>query len=139
VVIAIIGLLSSVIVTALSSARLSARDARRVTDIQQIKSGMDLFFTSGNGYPPKAEFDAAIATQDVLTCGSVPIIRPVQDPFYPQPGWLYNYTNVGSVTSGCGGTNNLNTDYQITFVLESTGTTYTMDSGGQFSPSIPEI
>ena len=90
VVIAIIGLLSSIVMTSLSTTRRSARDARRLADITQIKSGMDLFFTNGNGYPTKASFDDAIATQSILSCGSTPIVRPVQDPFYPQAGYLYN-------------------------------------------------
>ena len=139
VVIAIIGLLASVVFTSLSSTRASARDARRLTDIKQFKSGLDLFFIHGSGYPTQVDFDAAIATVTILTCGAVDIFRPVQDPLYPQTGYDYDYTNTGTTISGCGGTDNLNTDYQIVFVLEKTGVTYTMDSDGQFSPSIPQI
>ncbi|OGE80374.1 MAG: hypothetical protein A2826_02870 [Candidatus Doudnabacteria bacterium RIFCSPHIGHO2_01_FULL_43_23] len=140
VVIAIIGLLASVVVTSLSSTRAKARDTKRISDLKQMKLGLDLFLNHGNGYPTKVSFDAAIAAKTVLTCGTVPTVLPVQDPLYPQSGYLYNYTDTGAVTSGCGGANNLNTDYQITFTLEKTGaTTYTMNSNGQFSPALPSI
>jgi len=139
VVVAIVGLLASVVFTSLASTRASARDARRLTDIKQFKSGLDLFFTHGSGYPTQVDFDAAIAAGATLTCDTIDIFRPVQDPLYPQAGYDYDYTNTGATISGCGGTDNLNTGYQIVFVLEGTGITYTMDSDGQFSPSLPEI
>jgi len=41
VVVAIIGLLASVIVVATGNARLKARDAKRLSDIQQVKSGLN--------------------------------------------------------------------------------------------------
>lgn len=51
VVIAIIGLLSTLAVVAMSNARLKARDAKRVSDIKQMQSALDLYATDKNGYP----------------------------------------------------------------------------------------
>jgi len=51
VVIAIIGLLSSVIVIGLSGARSKARDARRVSDIRGIQNSLELAYSSIDGYP----------------------------------------------------------------------------------------
>lgn len=51
VVIAIIGLLSTLAVVAMSNARQKARDAKRVSDIKQIQSALDLYATDKNGYP----------------------------------------------------------------------------------------
>ena len=44
VVIAIIGLLSTLAVVALNSARAKARDAKRVADIKQVQTALELFF-----------------------------------------------------------------------------------------------
>ena len=44
VVISIIGLLSTISVVSLNGARIKSRDAKRVSDIKQIKTGLDLYF-----------------------------------------------------------------------------------------------
>jgi len=54
VVIAIIGLLSTLAVVALNSARQKSRDAKRVADIKQIQTALELFFNDQNGYPVAA-------------------------------------------------------------------------------------
>ena len=51
VVIAIIGILSSVVLASLNSARVKARDARRVSDVQQIKLALELYNDSKGYYP----------------------------------------------------------------------------------------
>ena len=54
VVIAIIGLLASVVLLALNGARAKARDAKRIADIRQMASAMELYFNDVNGYPTQA-------------------------------------------------------------------------------------
>lgn len=54
VVIAIIGLLASVVLLALNSARAKARDAKRLADIRQVASAMELYFNDVNSYPTHA-------------------------------------------------------------------------------------
>lgn len=51
VVIAIIGLLASVVLLALNSARQKSRDAKRIADVRQIASALELYFNDFNGYP----------------------------------------------------------------------------------------
>ena len=51
VVIAIIGLLSTLAVVALGSARTKARDAKRLADLKQIQSALELYYTDKNAYP----------------------------------------------------------------------------------------
>ncbi|MCX6731493.1 MAG: prepilin-type N-terminal cleavage/methylation domain-containing protein [Candidatus Parcubacteria bacterium] len=53
VVIAIIGILSSVVLASLNSARMKARDARRIADLKQIQLALELFYDS-NGYYPQS-------------------------------------------------------------------------------------
>lgn len=51
VVIAIIGLLSSVIMFGLNTARVKARDSRRLADLKQLESALELYYTDNNTYP----------------------------------------------------------------------------------------
>jgi prepilin-type N-terminal cleavage/methylation domain-containing protein len=51
VVIAIIGLLSTLSVVALNSARAKARDARRLSDIKQLRTALDMYYDSAGTYP----------------------------------------------------------------------------------------
>jgi prepilin-type N-terminal cleavage/methylation domain-containing protein len=51
VVIAIIGLLSTLAVVALNSARQRSRDAKRVADIRQIQTALELGFSEVQSYP----------------------------------------------------------------------------------------
>jgi general secretion pathway protein G len=51
VVIAIIALLSTLAVVALNNARLKSRDARRVTDIKQVQTALELFYAENTAYP----------------------------------------------------------------------------------------
>ncbi len=52
VVIAIIALLSSIVLAALNTARLKARDARRISDIHQIATAIKLYENDNNGQCP---------------------------------------------------------------------------------------
>ncbi len=54
VVIAIIGLLSTLAVVALNNARAKSRDAKRVSDIKQLQTSLELFFADNNAYPVEA-------------------------------------------------------------------------------------
>jgi general secretion pathway protein G len=51
VVIAIIGLLSTLAVVALGSARVKARDSKRVSDLKQVQTALELYYTDNNAYP----------------------------------------------------------------------------------------
>jgi prepilin-type N-terminal cleavage/methylation domain-containing protein len=51
VVIAIIGILSSVVLTSLGTARMRARDARRISDLNQISLALEIYQDAYNKYP----------------------------------------------------------------------------------------
>ncbi len=52
VVIAIIGLLSSVVLASLNSARQKSRDSRRIADMLQIRTALELYYDTNRAYPP---------------------------------------------------------------------------------------
>jgi type II secretion system protein G len=120
VVIAIIGLLSTLAVVALSSARAKARDAKRVSDIKQITSALELYFNDKNSYPvtgtgvtltlgsasDKVLCDTAAGFQADTTGCTTTYMGQV--PANPDPnGSIYLYTGSAS-------------DYSIGFTLEGT-------------------
>jgi general secretion pathway protein G len=117
VVIAIIALLSTLAVVALGSARQKSRDAKRLSDVKQIQTALELYFTYQNGYPTAATavtlgdathkclgangFHASTA-EDACTA---PIYMGLV-PANPTPnGTAYSYTGSAST-------------YAITFTLE---------------------
>jgi type II secretion system protein G len=51
VVIAVIGLLTTIAVVALGTARARGRDARRVADLKQVRSALEMYYLDNNAYP----------------------------------------------------------------------------------------
>lgn len=54
VVIAVIGLLSTIVMVSLNTARMKARDARRLSDLKQIANALEMFYDATGSYPPDA-------------------------------------------------------------------------------------
>lgn len=62
VVIAIIGMLSSVVLSSLNGARKKARDARRLSDLKQLQTALELYYSDNVAYPEStAQANAATA------------------------------------------------------------------------------
>ena len=60
VVIAIIGLLSTLSIVALNQARARARDARRLADVKQIQTALEMYYNDKGGYPAAVTPGASI-------------------------------------------------------------------------------
>ena len=67
VVIAIIALLSTLSVVALNSARVKARDARRVSDIKQIRTALEMYFDAKLEYPAGSSVELGSSTARCLS------------------------------------------------------------------------
>lgn len=61
VVIAIIGLLSTISLIALNTARARARDARRLADIKQIQTALALYYDDAEAYPSSLSSGSSIS------------------------------------------------------------------------------
>ena len=51
VVIAIIGMLSSIVLASMNSARKKARDAKRLSDMHQLQNALELYYSDNSAYP----------------------------------------------------------------------------------------
>lgn len=54
VVVAIIGVISGVVFTALSQARLKGRDSKRKGDLVQLQKALEIYYNTNSGYPSTA-------------------------------------------------------------------------------------
>lgn len=52
VVVAIIGILATVVLASLGSARERANDAKRFSEINQVRNALELYYLDNNAYPP---------------------------------------------------------------------------------------
>ena len=137
VVISIIGLLSTLAVIALGNAREKSRDARRVSDIKQIQTAMELYYNDQNQYPTGASIVLGGANATCLgstsgfaasstACTGTIYMKSV--PANPSPGGAA-YTYTATVVGG------QNTNYGLDYELESgaggiTSGPHTASSGG---------
>jgi type II secretion system protein G len=103
VVIAIIGLLSTIISVAMGNARLKARDARRMSDLKQIQTALELYYTDKNEYPlGNPAINLGDTTHACLNLangfGSAPCDSAFMGsvPTDPQSGVYYVYTSAGT-------------------------------------------
>jgi prepilin-type N-terminal cleavage/methylation domain-containing protein len=99
VVIAIIGILSSVVLASLSTAREKSRDAKRISDLGQVKLALELYFDTNQTYPEQAAANG-------ITAGLAPTYIP-QIPLTPPGTAAYQYLGLNTATdpdTACAGT-----------------------------------
>ncbi|MEK7211996.1 MAG: prepilin-type N-terminal cleavage/methylation domain-containing protein [Patescibacteria group bacterium] len=114
VVIAIIGLLSTLAVVSLNNARQKSRDAKRVSDIKQIQTALELYFADQNAYPTEAVAvtlgatdDDTLASTSGFAAAAVGTTYMGAVPANQGPGGAgYSYTSADGST------------YSLTFTLE---------------------
>lgn len=95
VVIAIIGILSSVVLASLNTGRQKSRDARRISDVKQIQTALELFNSNCNSYPATlTTASTATGCPSGITLGSF----LTQIPMDPQSGSAYVYAGLGGST-----------------------------------------
>lgn len=101
VVIAIIGILSSVVLASLNSARMKARDVRRISDFKALSTGLAFYYDKYGKYPNESPVMTNMwndnylsMAQQLVTEGFMPSIP--RDP----NGSPYNYYNYGDSTIG---------------------------------------
>jgi prepilin-type N-terminal cleavage/methylation domain-containing protein len=80
VVVAIIGLLATLSIVALNTARAKARDAKRVGDVKQIQTALELYYNDQGAYPVSATSGTAISSGTTVYMSVVPTAPTPFDP-----------------------------------------------------------
>jgi general secretion pathway protein G len=113
VVIAVIGLLATLAVVALNNARAKARDAKRVADIKQVQTALELYFNDKGHYPLTDEFTAG-TIYSTSTNGTTTYMKIIPTAPTPQDGSCSGVDNLYAYNSFDGST------YTLTFCIGNT-------------------
>jgi prepilin-type N-terminal cleavage/methylation domain-containing protein len=134
IVIAIIGILSSIAVVSVGNVRRLARDSKRLADIKQLQTALEMYFNENNAYPLGGGIDTALtlgadATSKALCNGGAPGYRGFDSqancnnitmylstvPANPVPGGSNYVYTPGNADAG---NNNRPRTFTLTFTLE---------------------
>jgi prepilin-type N-terminal cleavage/methylation domain-containing protein len=130
VVIAIIGLLSTMSVLALNQARARARDAKRLSDVKQIQTALELYYNEEGQYPVATLVDPGdviSSSAGNIYLASVPTPpTPVDGNTCPTLQPKYTYTKTAGGTGG---------SYTINYCLGATINTVTGNTLQTASPA----
>ncbi len=113
IVIAIIGILASIVMVSLSLARAKARDARRFSDMDNLQRALDLYYYQYGQYPGNTDNDCSgwdsglnggpgagdTFINPLVTAGFLK--EPIGDPTATSACGGYRYYRYGAGTSGC--------------------------------------
>ncbi len=99
VVIAIIALLSSVVLATLAVSRAKGRDAKRRSDLEQMRIALELYYDATGGYPSSSDGNCdAIDDRSFLPGGCLEVLvtggylpRLPEDPLATSTDPLYRY------------------------------------------------
>lgn len=91
--IVIMSMLTVMTVRILSSLRMSNRDNRRITDVKEIQSALELYYRDNSTYPPSLPAGQPLASSSVTYISNVPENpKPVNDGICPIDSF-YDYSS----------------------------------------------
>jgi prepilin-type N-terminal cleavage/methylation domain-containing protein len=126
VVIAIIALLTSIALIAFMSARQKSRDVKRLSDMTQMNTGLELYFATFKGYPSSSSgipsalvpnFASSLPSAPLPAdggCSAITYSPPVPAGTY---GSTYYYYPSGTAYLGSDGTTSVYPNYAYYFCL----------------------
>lgn len=150
VVISIIGILSTIAMTSLNSARAKARDAKRIQEIEQIITALELYHATYGYYPQYTNLNPRCNTTTVenslgalVTSGL--LASAPKDPTNtssPNPRYCYEYIGIGSAVNYssasswyCDGRSRSDYEYSLLFSTEATPANYSRLTNSAGSPN----
>ncbi len=123
VVIAIIGILASIVLASLNSARVKARDARRLADIDAIKKALTIYNNDNNKYVVSAA-TTTMSGADAVSAALIAAGTITTVPADPQtPTYDYKYWS-----DATGGT------YWLSYCMEAANNGHVQGCNNFFSP-----
>jgi type II secretory pathway pseudopilin PulG len=112
----VLGILASIILVRINESRAKSRDARRIADLRQVNTGLEMFYNVANGYPDSTDWNSALLSGTLVACNDQQFFMVPEDPLELP----YFYTNDGESADGCGGT--IWSSYEIEFDTEAQST-----------------
>lgn len=95
VVIAIIGLLSTISIISLNQARSKARDSRRIADMHQLVSAIEMYYNQSGNYPSISSTSGADSSSDGTFIHELVdadlISNDMEDPWNDRSDFYYYY------------------------------------------------
>lgn len=95
IVVAIIGLLTSIILVGLGAFRTRGRDARRIADLRETQNGLELYYTKNQRYPAITGADTWASLKTSLTTAGIGISSVASDPLSPAQNYQYGVSTDG--------------------------------------------
>ncbi|MFA5644399.1 MAG: FISUMP domain-containing protein [Patescibacteria group bacterium] len=95
VVIAIIGILATLAIVSLQNARARARDAKRIADIKQIQTALELYFNDNGAYPASTSVTSSIRSTSRVYMERYPQAPTPPDGDCTEENNEYVYTEAG--------------------------------------------
>lgn len=123
VVIAIIGILASIVLASLNTARIKARDARRLADLDAIKKALTLYNNDNNRYVI-AVASTTISGSDAVSAALIASGAISTVPADPQTP-TYNYTYRSDATGS---------NYWLGFCMEAANNNNLQGCNNYFAP-----
>lgn len=90
IVVAIIGILASIVLLGIGPTRSRARDARRISDLRQVQTALELYFGKNGAYPPGSTWAGLSGS---LVSAAIGITQIPND---PNPSANYQYASDGT-------------------------------------------
>lgn len=115
VVVTIISILASIAAVSYSSSLKQSRDARRKTDLEQVRAGLEMYKSYNSAYPSTITFGGTLS--DPAPGTTTYLSKLPKDP--KDPTYVYYYNSPGPT----------NQDYEICAYLEGSGTSFGMSCG----------
>ena len=89
IVVAIIGLLASVVLVGLGGFSARGRDARRIADLRETQNALELYYTKNNKYPSISGTDTWASLKTSLIGAGIGVTTISNDPLAPSKTYEY--------------------------------------------------
>lgn len=99
VVIAIIGILSTLTVVLLQNSRAKSRDSKRIGDVKQMQTALEMYFSDWNTYPTTAQWGTRLATGSNVYLETIPQAPAISDGDCGTSSQAYTYESDGTTYS----------------------------------------
>lgn len=93
IVVAIIGLLASVVLVGLGGFRARGRDARRIADLRETQNALELYYTKNNAYPSISGADSWASLKTSLTGAGIGVTTISNDPLGSSRTYQYGVSS----------------------------------------------